>query len=49
MDSPLMLSEDPIQGGIVYDKGGKITLSEAIGIGVDVSEAYLKTLEHCMI
>ena len=49
MDSPLMLSEDPVLGGIVYEKGGQITLPEAIGIGVDVSEAYLKTLDHCMI
>jgi L-alanine-DL-glutamate epimerase-like enolase superfamily enzyme len=49
MDSPLMLSEDPILGGIVYEKGGKIILPETIGIGADISEDYLKTLKHCII
>ncbi|MEN9612475.1 MAG: hypothetical protein RLZZ628_3289 [Bacteroidota bacterium] len=49
LDSPLMLAEDPILGGMVYEKGGKVTLPEAIGIGTDISAAYLKTLEQCVI
>jgi L-Ala-D/L-Glu epimerase len=49
LDSALMLSEDPILGGIVYEKGGKITLPETIGIGTDISEDYLKTLKHLVI
>jgi L-Ala-D/L-Glu epimerase len=49
LDSALMLSEDPILGGMMYEKGGKITLPETIGIGTDISEDYLKTLKHFAI
>lgn len=41
MDSALMLSEDPIIGGIKYLEGGEISLPDAVGLGVDISQEYL--------
>ena len=32
-DTPLMFSEDPVEGGIEYGGGGKITLPETMGLG----------------
>jgi len=32
-DTPLMLEEDPIEGGIVYGFGGRVTIPEGLGLG----------------
>ncbi len=37
MDSPLMLTEDPVMGGIRYQDGGRIQLEEATGLGASLS------------
>jgi L-Ala-D/L-Glu epimerase len=33
LDSPLMLAEDPVKGGVRYEKGGRIVVGEEVGIG----------------
>lgn len=45
MDSALMLSEDPVIGGIEYFEGGEIRLSDANGLGVDISQEYLDKMK----
>lgn len=45
MDSPLMMSVNPIQGGITYHPGGEVKLNDAVGIGCDVDPDFLKGLE----
>jgi len=44
-----MFTEDPIEGGITYEKGGRIKVSDAIGLGAFISEDYLKKLEKIHI
>lgn len=36
-DTPLMFSEDPVEGGITYGDGGRIELSDRIGLGATVN------------
>jgi L-alanine-DL-glutamate epimerase-like enolase superfamily enzyme len=40
--------QDPVIGGVTY-KGMHLQLSDAIGIGADVDDAYLQTLEKVVI
>lgn len=49
MDSPLMMSTDPIIGGIEYHPGGEVILQDVPGIGCDVSPDFLKTLDFIRI
>ncbi len=49
MDSPLMLAEDPVTGGIQYEGKGKWILDEAIGIGADFDEDFLNSMESVTI
>ena len=49
MDSPLMLVDDPIIGGIEYLPQGQIQLSEAIGLGAIIDERYLEGKEKVRI
>lgn len=45
MDSPLMHSHDPIQGGMVYHDDWRVTVTEAPGIGADYDSDFLKSFE----
>jgi len=49
MDSALMLSQDPVVGGIQYVENGKIILPESIGIGADIHENYLQAMEKVAV
>lgn len=49
MDSPLMLSEDPILGGAVYKHVNEIHLDESPGLGIDIDPLFLKTLDKIEI
>jgi L-Ala-D/L-Glu epimerase len=49
MDSALMLSQDPVVGGIEYLKNGEIWLPDAIGIGADIAEDYLQKMEKVLL
>lgn len=48
-DTPLMLSEDPVVGGMKYEANGVITIDDTAGLGATIDEAYLKKLEHIII
>lgn len=43
-DTPLMFVEDPVVGGISYDKKGEITVPETPGLGATIEEKYLEGL-----
>ena len=45
LDSPLMQSEDPIQGGMVYHKDWEVTVDETPGIGADFDSKFLDKFE----
>ena len=42
MDAPLMLTADPVEGGIGYGSGFSISLPEGNGLGATVAEAALE-------
>jgi L-alanine-DL-glutamate epimerase-like enolase superfamily enzyme len=44
LDAPLMLSDDPVLGGVIYGENGSVFMDDAIGIGAYYSEDFLKTL-----
>ncbi len=41
-DTPLMLEEDPVIGGIVYGENGKVTVPDTPGLGLTVDADFLK-------
>jgi len=41
-DTPLMLEEDPVIGGITYEENGKVTVPETPGLGLTVNPEFLK-------
>ncbi len=48
-DTALMFSEDPVSGGIVYEKNGVIKVPEAPGLGARIDEDRLAELEKVII
>jgi o-succinylbenzoate synthase len=40
MDAPLMLSADPVIGGVRYTEGGRVEIGNAIGIGAAFDESF---------
>lgn len=49
MDSPLMLTEDPVVDGITYSHGGKIQVHDGHGIGAEIAGDYLNKLPKQVI
>lgn len=49
LDSPLMQSEDPIQGGMVYHKDWEVTVDETPGIGADFDPKFLEKFEMYVV
>jgi L-alanine-DL-glutamate epimerase-like enolase superfamily enzyme len=49
MDSPLMLSEDPVSGGIEYKNTNEIHCTDLPGLGLDVDPLFLKNLPRIVI
>lgn len=45
LDAPLMLSKDPVVGGLEYHPGGRITVPESPGIGAVPEDAFIMELE----
>ncbi len=45
LDSPLMLSEDPVIGGMEYSKDWQVTISDDFGHGADFDPSFLKRFE----
>jgi L-alanine-DL-glutamate epimerase-like enolase superfamily enzyme len=44
-DTALMFSEDPVSGGIVYEKNGVVKVPEKIGLGATIDESWLRKME----
>lgn len=45
LDSPIMLSEDPVIGGMQYSKNWEVTVDDTPGHGADFDPAFLKKFE----
>jgi L-alanine-DL-glutamate epimerase-like enolase superfamily enzyme len=41
-DTPLMFTQDPVEGGIIYGKGGVIDVPETPGLGASIKNEFLK-------
>jgi L-Ala-D/L-Glu epimerase len=48
-DTALMFSEDPVTGGIVYEKNGVVKVPEVAGLGATIDESWLKMMEKIVI
>jgi len=46
MDTPLMFTEDPVEGGITYSEGGRIKVPEASGLGASILPTFLRNAEE---
>jgi L-Ala-D/L-Glu epimerase len=43
-DSPMMMEEDPVTGGIKYGIRGEVIVQDEPGLGAEVDKHYLKNL-----
>ena len=48
-DTALMFSEDPVSGGIVYEKNGVVKVPEVAGLGATIDDNWLKKMEKVTI
>lgn len=48
-DSPMMMEEDPVEGGIIYGEGGLVRVPEEPGLGAGIGDNYLKGLPKLVI
>ncbi len=48
-DTALMFKEDPVTGGIVYEKNGVVKVPEVIGLGATIDEGWLGKMEKVTI
>jgi L-alanine-DL-glutamate epimerase-like enolase superfamily enzyme len=49
LDSPLMLSEDPVIGGMTYEKDWQVTISDDPGHGADFDPTFLQRFQMITI
>jgi L-alanine-DL-glutamate epimerase-like enolase superfamily enzyme len=48
-DTALMFSEDPVSGGIIYEKNGVVKVPEVIGLGASIEQNVLTKFENIKI
>ena|SRR5436190_12247063 len=48
-DTPLMFTEDPVSGGIMYEKSGVMKVPESVGLGATIDQSYLEKFEKIII
>ncbi len=48
-DTALMFSQDPVSGGIIYEKNGVIKVPEVPGLGASIDESWLERLEKMVV
>jgi L-alanine-DL-glutamate epimerase-like enolase superfamily enzyme len=48
-DTPLMFTEDPVKGGIIYKENGVIDIPEVPGLGAKIEERYLNKAERIIL
>lgn len=44
-DTPLLFTEDPVRGGVVYEKNGVVKVPETAGLGATIDEKWLGRME----
>lgn len=49
LDSPLMLSEDPVIGGMTYHKDWQVTVDDTPGHGADFDPVFLRRFETLVV
>jgi L-alanine-DL-glutamate epimerase-like enolase superfamily enzyme len=49
LDTALMFVEDPVTGGVIYEKNGRVKITETPGLGATIDEATLKRFESITI
>ncbi|MBK8698825.1 MAG: dipeptide epimerase [Saprospiraceae bacterium] len=49
LDSPLMLSEDPVIGGMKYDDKWRVTIDDTPGHGADFDPVFLKRFDCAVV
>ncbi len=48
-DTALMFSEDPVTGGIIYEKNGVVKVPEVIGLGAVIDDSWLRKMEKVVL
>ena len=48
-DTPLMFTEDPVEGGITYSNTGEVTVPNTPGLGASFKENYLQQLDKVSV
>jgi L-Ala-D/L-Glu epimerase len=48
-DTPLMYTEDPVEGGLIYERNGRMTLPQVPGLGASIARDYLEQAEQVTI
>ena len=48
-DTPLMFTEDPVTGGIVYEKNGLVIVPEVPGLGATINNDWLGRMEKVLV
>ncbi len=48
-DTALMFREDPVTGGIIYEKNGVVKVPEAVGLGATIENSRLEKMEKIII
>ncbi len=49
LDTPLMLKEDPVVGGMQFLENGFVEIDESVGIGATIDEKYLEKCERIVL
>jgi L-alanine-DL-glutamate epimerase-like enolase superfamily enzyme len=48
-DTPLMFTDDPVNGGVKYQENGVVKLPETNGLGATISDEWLRKMESVII
>ncbi|HEY6062790.1 MAG TPA: hypothetical protein VIV35_04220, partial [Chitinophagaceae bacterium] len=48
-DTALMFMEDPVTGGIIYEKNGVVKVPEVAGLGATIDAGWLEKMEKIII
>jgi len=48
-DTPLMFTEDPVKGGMIYKENGVIDIPDVPGLGAKIEERYLNKAERIIL
>jgi L-Ala-D/L-Glu epimerase len=49
LDTPLMLKEDPVVGGMIFKENGIVEIDDSAGIGAEIDKNYLEKCEKVVV